>query len=131
MPGAAWSTRTAAREQTAPGLRGTLQDRILARMDRDVAHSFTEAQLLELERVLGAPSSRRLPIDIRLTVPFMRWRIFLTFLAGSEHRSAERLKEERARHALCTITNVCFFVFLVVLFIPTFIGLVHIFAIGH
>lgn len=131
MHAAEWSARRAIQVRAVSSARGTIQDRVLGPMDPDVANSFTEAQLLELERVLSAPPSRRLPIDIRITVPFFRGRYFLTFIAGRERRSAERLKEERAKHALWTFANVCFFVFLVVLFVPTFIGLVHIFAIGN
>lgn len=100
-------------------------------MDPNIANSFTEAQLLELERVLSAPASRRLPIDIRTTLPFFRGRYFLTFIAGRERRSAQLLKAERAKRALWTFANACCFVFLVVMFVPTFIGLVHVFAIGN
>jgi len=97
-------------------------------MDRDVANSFTEAQLQELERVLSASASRRLPVDIRVTVPVLWRRYFITVLAGPERRSAERLKQERAKHALWTFTNVCSIIFLVLMFLPAFIGLIHIIA---
>lgn len=121
-----WSAAETGLKQ--PVQRGSLLERLLGPMVRDVANSFTEAQLQELERVLGASSSRRLPIDIRITLPALRRRYFVTILAGPERRSAERLKQERAKHRLWTVWNVCCFVFLLVLFVPTFIGLVHIFA---
>ena len=126
-----WGARKAALHQAAQAHRGTIQDRLLGPMESWVANSFTEAQLLELERILAAPASSRLPIDLRLTVRFFRRRFFLTFLAGTERRSAERLKEERAKHRLWTLANVSFLIFLLVLFVPTVIGLVHIFAIGN
>ena len=110
--------------------RGRIHERLLGPMDPEIARSFTDIQIRELERVLTAPSARRLPIDIRITVPFLRRGFFITFLAGPERRSAERLKEERTKHALWTFWNVCCFVFLFVLFVPTFIGLVHILAKG-
>ncbi len=131
MHAAEWSRRKAIQDRVASPPRGTILDRVLGPMDPDIANSFTEAQLLGLERVLSAPGSRRLPIDIRITVPFFRGGYFLTCIAGRERRSAVRLKEERAKHVLSTFANVGFFVFLVVLFVPTFIGLVHIFAIGN
>ncbi len=109
-------------------MRRTVRDRVLGPMDTEVAKSFTEAQLRELERVLAAPASRRVPIDIRITLPFFWRRYFITFLAGPERRSVQRLKEERAKHELWTLANACSFAFVVLLFIPTFIGLVHIFA---
>ncbi len=95
-------------------------------MDPDVANSLTEAQLLELERVLSAPSRRRLPIDIRLTVPLFRHRYFLALLATPERRSAARLKEERAMREPWTVGNICFFIFLLALIVPAVIGLAHI-----
>ncbi len=123
-----WSVQQAALNQEAAARPGTIRDSLLGPMDPEVARSFTGAQLRELERVLTAPASRRLPLDIRITVPFLWRRYFITFLAGSEQRSTERLKEERARHALWTFANVSSLVFLLALSIPALIGLVHIFA---
>jgi hypothetical protein len=125
-----WSARKAALQQAAPARPGTIRDRLLGPMNPEIAKSFSEIQLRELERVIAAAPARRLPIDIRITVPFFWRRYFITLLAGPERRSPERLKSERAKHALWTFANVCFFVFLLVLFVPTFIGLVHIVANG-
>ena len=58
----------------------------------------------------------------------MRRRYFIALLAGPERRSRERLKEERACYTIWTLANSCLFVFLLLLFVPTLIGLVHIFA---
>jgi len=123
-----WSEQGAVLQQKAPARSGTIRDNLLGPMNQEIARSFTETQLRELERVLTAPASRRLPIDVRLTVPFFWRRYFINFLAGPEQRSAERLKEERARHTLWTFANVCSFVFLLTLSIPALIGLAHIFA---
>lgn len=123
-----WSEQLAVLQQEAPDRPGTIRDGLLEPMDPEVARSFTDAQLRELERVLAAPASRRLPLDIRITVPFLWRQYFITFLAGSEQRSRERLTEDRARHALWTFANVSSFVFLLALSIPAIIGLVHIFA---
>ncbi len=125
-----WGEQGAALQQEAPARPGTIRDSLLGPMDPEVARSFTDAQLRELERVLTAPASRRLPLDIRITVPFFWRRYFINFRAGSEQRSRERLKDDRARHALWTFANVCSFVFLLALSIPALIGLIHIFAIA-
>ena len=122
IPAANWRTTPSVIEQDAPARHGTLLDRLLGPMDRDVANSFTEAQLQELERVLAASSSRRLPIDIRITLPVLRRRYFFTVLAGPERRSAERLKQERANHRLWTFAHVCCLAFLLLLAIPAVIG---------
>ena len=97
-------------------------------MDRDIAKSFSEVQLCELERVLTSQTTKRPPIDVRITVPFFWHRVFVTFLAGPERRSARRLKEEQSKHKLWTFANICLFVFVLLLFIPTLIGLVHMLA---
>lgn len=128
---AGWGMRMAALNQAAPGERASIRDRLMGPMDPAVARSFTEDQVRELERVLAAAPARRPPIDIRITVPFFQGGFFITLLAGRERRSAERRKAERAKHALWTVANATCFVFLLVLFIPTFIGLVHIFEKGH
>ena len=95
-----WGEQGAALQQEAPARPGAIRDSLLGPVDPDVARSFTDAQLHELERVLTAPASRRLPLDIRITVPFLWRQYFITFLAGSERRPSERLQEERAKHAL-------------------------------
>lgn len=123
-----WHKQIAALNESSPSDAGTIRERLLTRMDPEVAGSFSEAQLRALEGALAAPASRRPAVDIRLTAPFFRRRFFITLLAGPEQRSQERLKQERARHAIWTLANTCLFVFLLLLFVPTFIGLVHIFA---
>ncbi len=126
-----WSVGVSTSGQGSPASQGNLWDSLLRSMDPEVARSFTDAQLRELERVLTAPTSRRLPIDVRITVPFLWRRYFITFLAGPEQRPAERLKEERAKRAIWTFANICFFLFLLALSIPTLIGLFHIMAVGN
>ncbi len=123
-----WHKQVAALNQDSPSLVGTIRERLLTRMDPDIARSFSEAQLRELERALAAPASRRPAVDIRLTAPFFSRRYFITLLAGPEQRSQERLQDERARHTIWTVANTCLFAFLLLLFVPTLIGLVHIFA---
>ena len=118
-------------QQAASARQRTMRDCLLGPMDPEIAKSFTESQLRELERVLVASPSRRLPIDIRMTVPFFRRRYFMTFVAGRELRSAERLKQERAEHAFWTFANGCFCLFLLMLATPTVIGLLHILAIAN
>jgi hypothetical protein len=123
-----WRARVSALDQGSRSGSETIRERLLKPMDGEVAKSFSEAQLRELERVLATSASRRLPVDVRITVPFLWRRYFVTFLAGPEQRSEERLKAERAKHAICTFANACFFVFLLTLSVPALIGLVHIFA---
>lgn len=127
---APWAIAKAEPRDAAPACRETIRNRLLGPMDREVALSFTDDQIRELERVLAAAPAKRLPVDIRITVPLFRRGFFITVLAGPERRSRERLREERGKHALWTFTNLCCFAFLLVLFVPTVIGLAHILANG-
>ncbi len=61
---------------------------------------------------LEAPRAERWgnhhPVNIRLSVPFFTRRYYLTFITGKEHRSTERLAEEREKHPLSTTANMIF-----------------------
>ena len=59
----------------------------------------------ELERVLAASSSRRLPIDIRVTLPALRRRYFITFLAGPERRDRKIDRTGPCRSQIGTTKN--------------------------
>lgn len=52
----------------------------------------------------------RPPVDIRLSVPMLRWRFYFAITGGRERRGAERLAAERGRHRLHTPGNVLFVV---------------------
>ncbi|MDP6926581.1 MAG: hypothetical protein QGG84_05795, partial [Rhodospirillales bacterium] len=49
------------------------------------------------------------PVNIRLTVPVIRRRYFLTIVGGEEKRSLERRAHDRHRYPLRTVANVLFF----------------------
>ena len=123
-----WHKQVPALEQGARSSSETIKARLLKRMDRDIAKSFSETQLRELERVLTSQTTKGPPIDVRITLPFFWHRVFVTFLAGPERRSARRLNEERLKHRLWTFANICTFVFVLLLIVPALIGLVHILA---
>jgi hypothetical protein len=131
IPACDWSAWKAALHQSTLPPRGTIKERLLRSMDPEVARSFTDTQICELERVLATGSSRPPPINIRLTVPFFYRRYFLTVLAGGERRDAARLKKDRVQNAFWTLTNATFMAFLLLLFVPAFIGLVHIFTYAY
>jgi len=48
----------------------------------------------------------RPPVNIRLSVPMLRWRFYFAVTGGRERRGAERLAAERGRHPLRTPGNV-------------------------
>jgi hypothetical protein len=101
---------------------------LLANVPQHVAASFTASQLEAIESALETRPRSRLPLDIRVSIPFFRRRFFLVFLGGPEKRSLERLKRERVKHALWTFTNICTLVFLVLFIVPALIGMIHMIA---
>lgn len=64
--------------------------------------------------VTNADGWRRHPVDIRLSLPMLGKRMFLTLVGGIEKRGPERLKEDRVRYPLKTRSNIMFFVGLAV-----------------
>jgi hypothetical protein len=48
----------------------------------------------------------RYPINLRITIPFYRWPIFVTLIVGSEKRGRNRLHNERGQHPVNTWGNV-------------------------
>ena len=50
------------------------------------------------------------PVDIRFSLPLLRWRFFLCLKAGPERRAPRRLASERALHPICTVANLAFVV---------------------
>jgi hypothetical protein len=49
------------------------------------------------------------PVDIRLTVPLLFGKVYLTVVAGYERRSAARLRAERRLHPLLKMGNTVMF----------------------
>lgn len=54
----------------------------------------------------GAPWESDHPINLRLTVPLLFKRYYVTIVAGEERRSPERRVEERQKHPIRTTGNV-------------------------
>lgn len=50
------------------------------------------------------------PVNIRLSLPFIRRRYYLTIVAGEEKRSLDRRSADRNRYPLRKIANLFFFV---------------------
>ncbi len=50
------------------------------------------------------------PVDIRFSLPLLRWRFFLCLKAGPERRTPARLAAEQPDHPICTVANMAFVV---------------------
>jgi hypothetical protein len=80
------------------GTRDPFIDKFFTRIPREVAASFTPAQLDAVKLAFGARSWGSHAVDIRksFAVPFIWRRIYIVLLMGAERRDAERLRAEGA-----------------------------------
>ncbi len=53
----------------------------------------------------GEPWGNDHPVNIRLTIPLLFGRYYVTLVAGKERRSGERLASERKKHPLMKLGN--------------------------
>lgn len=78
------------------------------RFPADVSASLTPQQRAAVWSAVRPVSWRGHPIDIRLSLPFLGKRYYLTLVGGVERRSAERLRRERVIFPLRTLGNILF-----------------------
>lgn len=83
------------------------------RIPKDVAATFTDAQLDAVKRAFGARSWGAHSIDLRFSLPLPWRRFYVVFLIGKERRDPGRLRLERVLRPL----NVASFAFAVVAFV--------------
>ena len=76
-----------------------------ARIPKDVASSFTPAQLDAIKRAFGARALGAHAIDIRMSMPLGRRSVYLVLLAGREKRTFDRATLERLFRPLWTVAN--------------------------
>lgn len=86
---------------------GTLEA-LLARLPPEVLASLSEDERVALWQAANPSTWRRHPINIRLTIPGLSRRYFLTVVGGPERRSPERIHRERRLHRLLTPGNLMF-----------------------
>ncbi len=53
----------------------------------------------------GEPWGNDHPVNIRLSIPLLFGRYYVTIVAGKERRSGERLASERKKHPLMKLSN--------------------------
>ena len=101
-----------------------------ATISPDAARTLTDASPLpsnvarlgQQQWVLRDPDGRRSPVDIRLSIPFLRRRFFFSVRAGRERRAPARLIAERKKHPLRTAGNLLFIVAGVMIFYLLFVA---------
>jgi len=79
-------------------------------MPEEVVSSVGEPDIMN-RRVPGSvPWESDHRINLRLSIPFLFKRYYVTIVAGEERRSPERRAAERQKHPITTTANVIFFV---------------------
>ncbi len=81
---------------------------LLERLPPEVLANLTEEERIALWQAANPSTWRRHPINIRLTIPGLSGRYFLTVVGGVERRSSERIRRERKLHRLFTVGNLLF-----------------------
>ncbi|MBT6442889.1 MAG: hypothetical protein HOK61_10730 [Alphaproteobacteria bacterium] len=83
-------------------------DRLLDNLDPDIRESFTDQQRRALAEAMRTSTWQRQPIDIRVSLPFLSSRWFLTVVSGRDVRHDGRRRAERLFRPLSTIGNTLF-----------------------
>ena len=76
---------------------------------QDPSGSLGEPGIANRKTSSAVPWESDHPINIRLSIPLLFKRYYVTIVAGEEHRESERLAAERRKHPLVTRGNLIFF----------------------
>jgi hypothetical protein len=89
---------------------------LLSRLPNGIVETLSSEQRQAIHEALMSGTSSRQPVNIRLSLPFLKWRFFITVISGGERRSNSRLTAERAHNPLRTLGNLFFALGLAFLF---------------
>jgi hypothetical protein len=56
------------------------------------------------------PWSSRHPINVRVSIPLLKQRYYLTIIGGKERRNPERIQKDKLEHPLTKKGNIVFFI---------------------
>ena len=76
---------------------------------REPVGSLGEPGIANRKTSSAVPWESDHPINLRLTIPLLSKRYYLTIVAGEEHRGSDRLSAERRKHPVVTRGNLFFF----------------------
>lgn len=89
---------------------------LFARLSDSVLGSLTPEQRNALEEAVVGNGIRRPPVNIRFSLPFLKWRFYMVVAGGGEKRNASRRARDRVHHPLHTAGNMLFVFGIAVLF---------------
>ncbi|MDA1089149.1 MAG: hypothetical protein O3A85_02385 [Proteobacteria bacterium] len=98
------------------GANGTPATGLFDRLPEWVLDSLSNEQRDAIHQAAEDPAWKRSPVDIRVTIPFLGKKFFITVVSGSEKRSPERRDQERHHYPVRTAANIFFFIGLATLF---------------
>ena len=75
-----------------------------------VVDTLSTEQKEAIHPVVSDPSWSRHVVNIRLSLPFLRQRYYVTVVGGEERRDGTRRAHDRSRYPLRTAANVFFFI---------------------
>ena len=85
------------------------EERLSAVEPQDASGGLGEPGIANRKTSGAVPWESDHPINLRLTIPLLSKRYYVTIVAGEEHRGSERLSVERRKHPLVTRGNLVFF----------------------
>ena len=84
-------------------------DGLFARLPGSVIDTLSNEQKEAIHHAADQSNWSAHPLNIRVSIPFIRRRFYITVVGGEEKRSAERRTHDRNRYPLRTIANIFFF----------------------
>jgi hypothetical protein len=81
---------------------------LFSRLPHHVADTLTAEQRHAIHQIVATSSLGRPPVNIRISFPLARWRLYLAVIAGRERRNETRRARERGHHPLQTLGNFFF-----------------------
>jgi hypothetical protein len=85
------------------------KERLSAVEPQDASDSLGEPGITNRKTPSAVPWESDHPINLRLSIPLLFKRYYVTIIAGQEHRGSDRLVAERQKHPLVTRGNLLFF----------------------
>lgn len=73
-----------------------------------VTDTLTPQQQAAIREALAEPEWNLHPVNIRVSVPFLERRYYVTIVGGEDKRSATRRDHDRRKYPLRTIANIFF-----------------------
>jgi hypothetical protein len=100
-----------------------VEDRFFDRIPPHILASFTAEQRNAIAMAAGEQPRRDHTVNIRMSVPLLVGRYYLTIMGGRERRNALRRRSERSHNPLRTVGNMMFVMLCAVGFYLAAVGL--------